>query len=87
MVVTEIHGLADEVADEMALRLEEACFERIPTLKTAWEIKVESQDETDAKNLAIEKFVNVCRTYPFELRLLVQAGTGQIVRRKKVFET
>jgi len=87
LVATEINGLSEELEKEMLLRLEEACFERIPTLERAWEIAVDAPDETEAKNAAIDKFVNVCRTYPFELRMLVQAGTGQIVRRKKSFES
>ena len=87
LVATTINGLSEELEKEMRLRLEEACFESIPTLEGAWEIAVDAPDETEAKNVAIDKFVNVCRTYPFELRMLVQAGTGQIVRRKKTFET
>ena len=47
---------------------------------------LDAPDESEAKNDAVEKFVNVCRTYPFELKMLVQAGTGQIQRRKKTFE-
>ncbi len=86
LVAAELDGLEDSLAEEMFLRLEEACFERIPTLKSAWEITLDAPDEADAKNEAVEKFVNVCRTYPFELRMLVHAGTGQILRRRKTFE-
>ena len=86
LIATEFHDLAEEMEGEVTLRLEEACFERIPTLKTAWEIKVEAADEAEAKNDAVDKFINVVRTYPFELKMLVHAGTGQILRRKKVFE-
>lgn len=86
LVATEINGLAEGLESEMMQRIEEACFERIPTLKHAWEITLEAPDEAEAKNDAIEKFVNACRTYPFELRMLVQAGEGQITRRKKSFE-
>ncbi len=86
LVATELNHLDESLESEMALRLEEACFERIPTLKYAWEITLDAPDESEAKNDAVEKFVNVCRTYPFELKMLVQAGTGQIVRRRKTFE-
>ena len=86
LVATDLQGLDEGMERELFLRLEEACFERIPTLPYAWEIALEAPDESDAKNDAIEKFVNVCRTYPFELKMLVQAGTGQILRRKKTFE-
>ena len=86
LVTTELNNLDPGLENEMLLRLEEACFERIPTLKYAWEIAVEAPDEADAKNEAVEKFVNVCRTYPFELKMLVHAGTGQILRRRKTFE-
>lgn len=86
LVATELNNLDEALASEMFLRLEEACFERIPTLKYAWEIALDAPDESEAKNDAIEKFVNVCRTCPFELKMLVHAGTGQILRRKKTFE-
>ena len=86
LVATELHHFDEALASEMFLRLEEACFERIPTLKYAWEIALDAPDESEAKNDAIEKFVNVCRTYPFELKMLVHAGSGQILRRKKTFE-
>ncbi len=86
LITTECNGLDEAAEKEMLLRLEEACFEKIPTLKHAWEIKLDAPDETEAKNDAIEKFVNVCRTYPFELRMVVQGGTGLVVRRKKTFE-
>lgn len=86
LVVTELHDFNEAHESELMLRLEEACFERIPTLKYAWEITLDAPDEADAKNDAVEKFVNVCRTYPFELKMLVHAGTGQILRRKKTFE-
>ncbi len=86
LITAEFHNLAEALESEVSLRLEEACFEKIPTLKTAWEIKVEATDEAEAKNDAVDKFINVVRTYPFELKMLVHAGTGQILRRKKVFE-
>jgi hypothetical protein len=59
LVATKINGLSEELEKEMLLRLEEACFERIPTLEGAWEIAVDAPDETEAKNVAIDKFVNV----------------------------
>ncbi len=86
LITAEFHNLDEALESEVSLRLEEACFEKIPTLKTAWEIKVEAPDEAEAKNDAVDKFINVVRTYPFELKMLVHAGTGQILRRKKVFE-
>lgn len=86
LLATELNNLDEGLANEMFLRLEEACFERIPTLKTAWEITLDAPDETEAKNDAVGKFVDVCRTYPFELKMVVQAGSGQILRRKKTFE-
>jgi len=86
LLATELNNLDEGLESELLLRLEEACFERIPTLKYAWEIEVDAPDESDAKNDAVEKFVNVCRTYPFELKMVVHAGTGQILRRKKTFE-
>ena len=86
LLATELNNLNEGLESELLLRLEEACFERIPTLKYAWEIEVDAPDESDAKSDAVEKFVNVCRTYPFELKMVVHAGTGQILRRKKTFE-
>ncbi|MCF8721477.1 hypothetical protein [Nitrospina gracilis] len=86
LIVAEFNGIAEEAEKEVFLRLEEACFERIPTLSHAWEIKLDAPDEAEAKNDAIEKFVNVCRTNPFELRMVVQSGTGLVIRRKKQFE-
>ena len=61
LVATDLHGLDEGMDRELFLRLEEACFERIPTLPYAWEIALEAPDESDAKNDAIEKFVNVCQ--------------------------
>ncbi len=86
LVVTDLNNFDEAHESELLLRLEEACFERIPTLKYAWETTLDAPDESEAKNDAVEKFVNVCRTYPFELKMLVHAGTGQILRRKKTFE-
>jgi len=88
LIVMEPHNLKEETAKEIQERLEEHGLERIPTLAAvwAWEIRVEAEDEAGAKDKAIQEVFNVCRTYPFEIRMLVQCGTGQILRRKKVFE-
>ncbi len=86
LVAAEFHNLNEELVKERDLRLEEASFERIPTIAEAWEIVLDASDEAEAKNDAIDKFVNAIRTYPCELKLVVHAGTSQILRRKKVFE-
>ncbi len=86
LVAAEFHNLNEALINERNQRLEDACFEKIPTIEDAWEIALEAPDEAEAKNLAIEKFVNAIRTYPCELKMVVQAGTSQILRRKKVFE-
>ena len=56
------------------------------TQEEATIMKCEAEDESAAKDQVIQTFVNVCRTYPFELRMVVHAGTSQIIRRKKIFE-
>ena len=86
LITAEFKGISEEAKKEIYERLEEHNLERIPTLASAWEMKREAGDETDAKDQAIQIFVNVCRTYPFELRLVAHAGTSQIIRRKKTFE-
>ncbi len=86
LITAEFKGISEEAKKEIYERLEEHDLERIPTLASAWEMKREAGDETDAKDQAIQIFVNVCRTYPFELRLVAHAGTSQIIRRKKTFE-
>ena len=88
LIVAELHNLDDKTKKELCEKLEEQGLEKIPTLLSvsAWEVKYESQDESEAKDKAIQAVHNACRTYPFELRMLVQCGTGQILRRKKVFE-
>ncbi|MDP7109051.1 MAG: hypothetical protein QF504_04285 [Nitrospinaceae bacterium] len=86
LITAEFKGISEEAKKEIYERLEEHDFERIPTLASAWEMKCEAGDETDAKDRAIQIFVNICRTYPFELRLVAHAGTSQIIRRKKTFE-
>ena len=86
LITAEFKGISEEAKREIYERLEEHDLERIPTLASAWEMKCKAGDETDAKDQAIQIFVNVCRTYPFELRLVAHAGTSQIIRRKKTFE-
>ncbi len=88
LIVTEFQGLEESSKKEIFDRLEEHGLEKIPTLTQAqaWEIKVEADDESDAKDQAVQAIHNVCRTYPFEMRLVVQCGSGQIIRRKKQFE-
>lgn len=86
LIATEFKNLDEESQKEIFERLEEHGLERIPTLTTAWEIKYEAEDETEAKDKALQAFTNVCRTYPFECSMLIHAGQGQILRRKKKFE-
>jgi len=86
LVAADFNNIAPESLSEVQDRLVEHGMEKIPTVSSAWEIEIEAEDETDAKERAIEVFVNVCRTYPFELKMVVQCGTSQILRRKKVFE-
>ena len=85
-IAVEFEGLAEEAHKEIAERLEEHGVEKIPTVSSAWEYACEAEDDTDAKDKAVQAFVNVVRTYPCEMRLVVQAGTSQILRRKKKFE-
>ena len=89
LIVAEFNGINEDTKKEIGERLAEQGLEKIPTLlsASAWEIKCEGRDESEAKDKAIQIVHNVCRTYPFELRMLVQCGTGLILRRKKVFET
>ena len=85
-VAVEFKGLAEEAHKEIAERLEEHGVEKIPTVSSTWEYACEAEDDTDAKDQAIQEFVNVVRTYPCEMGLVVQAGTSQILRRKKKFD-
>ncbi len=85
-IAVEFEGLAEEAHKEIAERLEEHGVEKIPTVSSAWEYACGAEDDTDAKDKAVQAFVNVVRTYPCEMRLVVQAGTSQILRRKKKFE-
>jgi len=86
LVATELKGISEDAEKELNMRLEEHGLEKIPTLTSTWEMKCDAEDESGAKDQAVEVFVNVCRTYPFELRMVVHAGTSQIIRRKKTFE-
>ena len=86
LIATELKGISEDAEREICERLEEHGLEKIPTLVSTWEMKCEANDESEAKDQVIQIVVNVCRTYPFELRMVVHAGTSQIIRRKKTFE-
>ena len=86
LVAAEFTGISEDSLIEVTGRLEEHGLEKIPTLRSTWEFACEAEDESDAKDNAIQAFVNVVRTHPCELGLVVQAGTSQILRRKKKFE-
>ena len=85
-ISVEFKDLSEEAHKEIAERLEEHGLEKISTISSAWEYACEAEDETDAKDNAIQTFVNIARTYPCEMGLVVQAGTSQILRRKKKFD-
>jgi len=86
LIATELKGISEDAEKEIDMRLDEHGLEKIPTLSSTWEMKCAAEDESEAKDQAIQIFVNVCRTYPFELRMVVHAGISQIIRRKKTFE-
>ena len=86
LVAAEFNGLSEDSLVEVSGRLEEHGLEKIPTLSSTWEYACEAEDESDAKDKAIQAFINVVRTHPCELGLEVQAGNSQILRRKKNFE-
>ena len=86
LIATELKGISEDAEKEIRERLEDHGLEKIPTLTSAWEMKCDAEDESAAKDQVIQIVVNVCRTYPFELRMVVHAGTSQIIRRKKTFE-
>ncbi len=86
LIAAEFNGLNEDTLKEVVGRLEEHGLEKIPTLSSTWEFACEAEDETDAKDNAIQAFINVVRTHPCELGLVVQAGTSQILRRKKKFD-
>ena len=83
LIATELKGISEDAEKEIDMRLDEHGLEKIPTLSSTWEMKCAAEDESEAKDQAIQIFVNVCRTYPFELRMVVHAGISQIIRRKK----
>ena len=85
-IAVEFKDLGEEGHKEIAERLEEHGLEKIPTVSSAWEYACEAEDDTDAKDKAIQEVVNVARTYPCEMGIVVQAGTSQILRRKKRFD-
>ncbi len=85
-IAVEFKDLNEEAHKEIAERLEEHGLEKIPTVSSAWEYACEAKDDTDAKDKAIQEFINVVRTYPCEMGIVVQAGTSQILRRKKKFD-
>ncbi len=86
LIVAEFRDINDEVFKEICLRLEEHCLEKISTLASAWEYKIEAEDESSAKDRALHEFNQVCCTFPFECAILVHAGTGQIIRRRKRYQ-
>ena len=86
LIAAEFKSLSEDSLLEVSGRLEEHGLEKIPTLNSTWEYACEAADESDAKDNAIQAFINVVRTHPCELGLVAQAGTSQILRRKKKFE-
>ncbi len=86
LLVAEFHDIQEGDQKDVLLRMEEHGFEKIPTVANTWEMKCEGEDETDAKDKAIQSMVNICRTHPFELKMVAHAGESQILRRKKKFE-
>ena len=86
LIAAEFKGITDEAFKEICLRLEEHCLEKIPTLASAWEYKVEAEGEPEAKDRALHEFNQVCCTFPFECAMLVHAGTSQILRRRKRYQ-
>jgi hypothetical protein len=86
LLVAEFHDIQEGDQKDVLLRMEEHGFEKIPTVSNAWEMKCEGEDETDAKDKAIQSMVNICRTHPFELKMVAHAGESQILRRRKKFE-
>ena len=86
LITAEFKNITEDAYKEICLRLEEHCLEKISTLESAWEFKVEAEDESEAKDKALHEFNQVCCTYPFECAMLVHAGTGQILRRRKRYQ-
>ena len=65
LIVAEFHDIQEGDLKDVLLRLEEHGFEKIPTVANTWEMKCEAEDETDAKDKAIQGMINVCRTKIF----------------------
>ena len=86
LIAAEFKDITEDAFKEICLRLEEHCLEKIPTLASAWEYKVEAEDESEAKDRALHEFNQVCCTFPFECAMLVHAGTSQILRRRKRYQ-
>ena len=86
LIVAEFKDITEDAYKEICLRLEEHCLEKISTLESAWEFKVEAGDESEAKDKTLHEFNQVCCTYRFECALLVHAGIGQILRRRKRYQ-
>mgnify|MGYP001173436240 CR=1 FL=1 len=86
LITAEFKNITEDAYKEICFRLEEHCLEKIPTLESAWEFKVAAEDESEAKHKALHEFNQVCCTYHFECAMLVHAGTGQILRRRKRYQ-
>ena len=86
LIAVEFKDITEDSYKEICLRLEEHGLEKMPILASAWEFKVEAEDESEAKHKALHEFNQVCCTYPFECAMLVHAGTGQILRRRKRYQ-
>ena len=86
LIVAEFNDIREEDKNEILERLEEHGVEKIPTVCSTWEMKCEAEDESEAKDQAIQTFINISRTYPFELKLVVHCGVSQILRRRKKFD-
>ena len=71
LIIAEFHDIREEDEKEILERLEEHSVEKIPTVNSTWEMKCEAEDESAAKDQAIQTFINIARTYPFELKLVV----------------
>ena len=54
LIATELKGISEDAEREICERLEEHGLEKIPTLVSAWEMKCEANDESEAKDQAIE---------------------------------
>ena len=58
LIATELKGISEDAEKEIDMRLEEHGLEKIPTLNSTWEIKCTAEDESEAKDQAIQIFVN-----------------------------